>query len=321
MKSKMKNKTGRLWTISLYVSCTVLLFADQNLMAPNLTAIAQEFGFDDEERDRKLGGDIALAFWLLGAPAAILVGCLADKDNCCSSNPRSKLFAWTVWIGEGACLATFFVTTYEQLYWCRALTGFSVGGALPLVYSLLGDLFQAHERHFVSALVGMGTGGGIAIGQGIAGLFSLNWRIPFVIVSVPALLLATLIYCGCCGLKDPPRGAMEEAVLVAQEECDSQHQQCEDHHSSRSSCDYLRREGEQQGNDIDQLRQNYNNTRKGEGGHDDRFEYPQNESLLVTSDGQDNCHTPHWYDTVCTLIRTPSFVLLVLQGAPGCVPW
>jgi len=42
-----------------------LLFGDQNLLAPNLTAAADEFGFDDEEKDRKLCGDIALAFFCL----------------------------------------------------------------------------------------------------------------------------------------------------------------------------------------------------------------------------------------------------------------
>ena len=64
-------------------------------MSPNLTAIAEEFDFSDEERDTKLGGHIALAFWVLGAPAAIVVGILADQFN------RSKLFAWTIAIGEG----------------------------------------------------------------------------------------------------------------------------------------------------------------------------------------------------------------------------
>ena len=39
---------------------------------------ADEFGFDDEEKDRKLGGDIALAFFLLGAPASFVIGCMAD---------------------------------------------------------------------------------------------------------------------------------------------------------------------------------------------------------------------------------------------------
>jgi hypothetical protein len=40
----------RNWTVALFSVTTVLLFADQNLMSPNLTAIAQEFEFSDEER-------------------------------------------------------------------------------------------------------------------------------------------------------------------------------------------------------------------------------------------------------------------------------
>jgi MFS family permease len=93
---------------------TILLFADQNLLSPNLTAIATEFWFTNEERDRKLGGDIALAFFILGAPASFLVGLLfADQSD------RSLLFAWTVGISEGACFATFWTRTYLPLYTCR----------------------------------------------------------------------------------------------------------------------------------------------------------------------------------------------------------
>ena len=85
---------------------------DQNLMAPNLSAIARlpwppsscawlrmaaptltkvrssanilrhrEFGMDDEERDRKLGGEIAFAFFLLGAPAALGIGFATGTDD------------------------------------------------------------------------------------------------------------------------------------------------------------------------------------------------------------------------------------------------
>jgi hypothetical protein len=50
--------------VTLFSACTILLFADQNLMSPNLTAIAADFGFSDEERDKKLGGQIALAFFV-----------------------------------------------------------------------------------------------------------------------------------------------------------------------------------------------------------------------------------------------------------------
>ena len=33
----------------------MLLFGDQNIMAPNLTLIAKEFGMNNEQRDDKLG--------------------------------------------------------------------------------------------------------------------------------------------------------------------------------------------------------------------------------------------------------------------------
>jgi hypothetical protein len=61
----LQSSGERRWAVALFSACTILLFADQNLMSPNLTAIAADFGFSDEERDKKLGGHIALAFFLL----------------------------------------------------------------------------------------------------------------------------------------------------------------------------------------------------------------------------------------------------------------
>lgn len=79
----------------LFSVTTILLFADQNLLAPNLTVIAKEFGFDDIQRDVKLGGDISIAFFLLGAPASYIVGCLGDVYK------RIPLFVLMILIGEG----------------------------------------------------------------------------------------------------------------------------------------------------------------------------------------------------------------------------
>jgi len=94
-QQQQQKQKERQWAMMLFSLTTVLLFADQNLMAPNLSDIASDFGFDDEERDVKLGGHIALAFWMLGAPAGFVVGVLADRMN------RTFLFAVTVGIGEG----------------------------------------------------------------------------------------------------------------------------------------------------------------------------------------------------------------------------
>ena len=47
--------------------------------------------------------------------------------------------------GEGPCLATYWVRRYWQLLVVRILTGISVGGTFPLVFSLVGDLFFPHQ--------------------------------------------------------------------------------------------------------------------------------------------------------------------------------
>lgn len=76
--------------------------------------------------------------------------------------------------GEGPCLLTYFVTSYWQLFILRALTGISIGGCLPLVFNLLGDLFDAQHRANVLSGVLIATGAGTAIGQALAGLIGEN---------------------------------------------------------------------------------------------------------------------------------------------------
>lgn len=52
------------------------------------------FGFDYDERDKYLGGYVAAAFYLVGAPSALLFGYLSDKVN------RRNLLFVAVLIGE-----------------------------------------------------------------------------------------------------------------------------------------------------------------------------------------------------------------------------
>ena len=53
------------------------MFADQNLMGPNLTLIAEDFGMTDV-KDQYLGGLIPLVFWLLGGAVALFIGYCTD---------------------------------------------------------------------------------------------------------------------------------------------------------------------------------------------------------------------------------------------------
>jgi MFS family permease len=286
--------------VILLFGCVVLVFADQNLMAPNLSAIAAEFGFNDIERDQKLGGDIALAFFVLGAPASFIIGMLADHYN------RIYLFAFTILGGEGACFLTYFITTYRQLYICRAITGLSMGGILPLIYSLLGDMFAAEDRHTASSYVGIGMGLGISLGQGIAGFLGpkFGWRVPFLVVSIPAIICALiLLFC----VRDPLRGGMEEAIRNYRF-----HNSHIDDHDETTAADY----------DPPAL--------QGRSSEESSVEMPQldhgNDVPVHTRTDADvaqlrNHILLQQWSTVLLLFSTPTLLLALFQGAPGCVPW
>lgn len=198
----------KLYPVAIFCVTSALLFADQNLMAPNLTDIAKSFGFDDSERDKYLGGYIGAAFYMFGAPAALVFGYLSNYVS------RRLLFVIAVLLGEGPCILTIFVTRYWQLFVLRLLTGISIGGCLPLIFSLLSDMYEHEQRSLVSAVVQVAVGMGIAAGQGVAGYIGpwLGWRWPFVIVAIPAILCAGLMY---ATTEEPERGSTERAVFQA----------------------------------------------------------------------------------------------------------
>jgi MFS family permease len=276
------SQRGRI--VSLYFVTITILFMDMNLMAPNLSTIAEEFGMDDDERDVKLGGMIALGFFFVGAPVSFLVGWLADSIN------RSPLFAVTVFVGELGCLGAAFVTSYPQLYVCRVLTGISIGGAIPVIYSVLGDLYPANKRSAISAVVTTGTGIGAGIGQVLAGSIQ-SWRLPFIIVAVPGLLCSLLLL----GVRDPERGASEAAVM---EEVDDDSTlessivlQDDNMTTSTCACDVLER------------------------GQDPQLEeeHTSPDNAILTK-----CVT---CESTKELMKIPTVILTILQAAPGALPF
>jgi MFS family permease len=194
-----------IWGIVLLALINLLLFADQNLMAPNLTQIARDLGLSDLERDVKLGGDISLVFFVLGGAVTLVIGYLTDRLS------RKRLFALVVLIGALPCFLTGLARSYGQLFWLRALTGIGIGGVIPLTYSLIGDYFKPGSRPLAVAAVSVAQGLGIVVGQMVAGFVGpeLGWRAPFLIVAAPNFLFVLVFW---LGFREPMRGATEESL-------------------------------------------------------------------------------------------------------------
>jgi predicted MFS family arabinose efflux permease len=311
----------RRWAMTcLFALQAALLYADQNLLAPNLSAAAAEFGLDDAQKDAVLGGGLMACFFLVGAPAALIVGYMADRVR------RVRLLFAVVAIGAAPCLAVYWAKTVPAFFVLRALTGVSVGGVFPLVFSLLGDLFPARRRAATSALVQIATGAGLAAGQALAGTVgqpdALGWRAPFVIAAVPALALNFLMVLLC---PEPPRGAFEKMALQEQ-----QRRRLEARGVVGSGVDGVGVEGRRQ-------RQR---AAAGRGGNDKRA------AATTTTPAAPTATTPtppapkpkkhplrHLNPqrlsqalrsaalSTRQVLRVPSNALVVLQGLPGCLPW
>ena len=198
------SRKQRYFSVFLFTTTSAFLYADQNLLSPNLSQAAEEFNFSDREKDVKLAGWLQLAFFVVGSPASLIIGWMCDKTES-----RVRLLFLTTLIGEGPCLATYWVTKYWQLFMLRAMTGIAVGGCLPLLFSLCGDLFSHKTRAKVASFLTIATGAGIAFGQIMSGAVGpkYGWKVPFV-VSAAVGFLCSLSY------RPASRAAMLEQQVV-----------------------------------------------------------------------------------------------------------
>lgn len=196
--------------LSVWLTLVALgfMYSVHNLIAPNMTAIAKLFHFNNYERDAYIGGELTLFFYFPGVFGALLAGVLSGILN------RSMLIASLAIITSVACLLTARVGTFGELAWARALTGFGIGGSLPVVYSLIGDWFPAKKRARATAYVSAASGVGVFVGQCVATITgSVDWRWPFFVIALPTAITGGMIWYFA---HEPLRGGQEETMHETQ---------------------------------------------------------------------------------------------------------
>merc|ERR1719498_2137219 len=168
------------------------MYSVHNLIAPNMTAIAKNFHFDNYERDAYIGGELTLFFYFPGVFGALFAGALSGILD------RRLLLVALAILTSVACLLTARVGTFGELAWARAMTGFGIGGSLPVVYSLIGDWFPARMRSSATAFVTAASGAGVFVGQCVATITgSVDWRWPFLVIAVPSAITGIVIWYFC----------------------------------------------------------------------------------------------------------------------------
>ncbi|KAL7541631.1 hypothetical protein ACHAXR_011083 [Thalassiosira sp. AJA248-18] len=209
MESPQKSQDSHYHAQALLLSLAFFfIWSPQNLLAPNLTQAAYDFGYGDDThaRDLYLGSNLALASSVLSLPFSALIGFASDVVSS-----RRILISVTTFVGGMAAIATGMATTYPQLILSRFIGGSCMSGSVPVVFSLLSDWFDDKDRNAASSGFTAMMGAGIILGQVFAGCTgpSAGWRHSFYISGILTMLLAVLVL--LC-VHEPVRGGKERVL-------------------------------------------------------------------------------------------------------------
>jgi len=134
---------------------------------------------------------------LVGAAATLPFGVLADRMK------RTKVLGLAIVLWGVAMFWSATAGDFGDLLLARAFLGVVTAAAGPLVASLVGDYFRPSERGRIWGFILSGELIGAGIGFSVTGNISaLSWQAAFVILALPAFVLALLIL----RLPEPERG-------------------------------------------------------------------------------------------------------------------
>jgi MFS family permease len=134
---------------------------------------------------------------LVAAAASIPFGALADRVR------RTWLLGGSIVVWGIAMLWSATVPSFGKLLLARVFLGGVSAVAGPTIASLVGDYFAAAERGRIYGFVLAGELVGSGVGFAVTGEFSqLSWRIAFVVLALPAFVLAWFVL----SLREPRRG-------------------------------------------------------------------------------------------------------------------
>jgi MFS family permease len=168
-------------------------------------------GMIDPLQDHFGVGDVAIGVLLslqllFNGIITVPAGYLADRWNRTRAMGKTVV-AWSTVTAAGAGSVTF-----GMLVGLRSLLGFGQAVSEPSAASLIGDYYPPDRRGKAFSIQMMmlfvGTGLGIGLGGGLSQAF--GWRVALLIVGIPGLLVAWLVF----KLREPKRGSADLMAAI-----------------------------------------------------------------------------------------------------------
>lgn len=176
---------------------------DRQIMGILLQPIKEDLGASDTQMGFLVGLTFALFYATLGMPIAML----ADRSN------RRNIITAAVTVWSGMTVLCGYAQNFLQLTLARIGVGVGEAGSTPPSHSMISDMFPLRQRGTAMGIYALGVNVGLLIAYLAGGWMSEHWgwRMTFVAVGVPGLLLALLVR---FTVAEPVRGRSDEGLRV-----------------------------------------------------------------------------------------------------------
>jgi MFS family permease len=174
---------------------------DRAVLGVLLQPIKLEFNASDTQLGLLGGIAFALFYATLGIPIAVW----ADRSI------RKNVLAICVALWSAMTAFCGMATSFLWLLLARIGTAIGEAGGSPPSHSLISDYFPVRKRATALSIYALGIPVGAMIGSFSAGWLNefFGWRLAFIIVGLPGILVALLVY---FTIKEPTRGLSDNVA-------------------------------------------------------------------------------------------------------------
>ncbi|MEM7081033.1 MAG: MFS transporter [Pseudomonadota bacterium] len=189
-------KSGYQWyVLTLLTIVYVFNFIDRNILGILGQSIKEELAISDTAFGFLGGIAFAVFYTFMGIPIARL----ADKKS------RKVILSVCLAVWSGMTALCGLAQNFTMLVLARIGVAVGEAGGSPPSHSIISDLFPEEKRGTALGIYALGIPIGSAIGFLVGGWINefFGWRMAFLVVGLPGVLLALLVY---ITVREPPRG-------------------------------------------------------------------------------------------------------------------
>ncbi len=201
----MENSHSKRWytviMLALVYACSQM---DRQIMSILLDPIAKDLGASDTQMGLLVGIYFALFYTFFAIPIAMI----ADRTN------RKNVIALSVVVWSALTAVCGAVTSYFQMALARMGVAFGEAGSTPASISIISDLFDEKSRTSAIAvfIAGASVGALFAFLCGGILLDKFGWRMTFVLIGLPGILLGLIVF---LTVKEPKKAISKDSSANA----------------------------------------------------------------------------------------------------------